>query len=163
MTAIKTQNCIIICFVMTANAFYLVMFSDRFDGVAALLLCDSCFVLWVIVLINLIFLPVTESLTESLRGDLKFRLEPLFSYWHWYNPSLLKVTWRMLKVAELLLDLFLNESEFFFRMNVPPKTWVEIEQVMPTFWPQLTSPAGFMEILGFGKVTEKATQYVREY
>ena len=104
-------------------------------------------------------IPVTESLTGSLRTELKSRLETLVWYWHWYDPSLSKVTWRMLKVAELVLDdwVVLNESEVFFRMNVPPKCWVEIEQMMLVFWPQVTSPAGFMEMLGFGRITEKNT------
>ena len=104
-------------------------------------------------------LPVTESLTESLRGEVKSRLETLVWYWHWYNPSLSKFTWRMLKVAELELDVwvFLNDPDVCCRVNVPPKCWVEIEQVMPTSWPQVTSPTGFMEMLGFGRFTGKKT------
>lgn len=97
------------------------------------------------------------SLTEPLRGDWKFRLRLLFSYWHRYCPSLLKSTWDMLKVAELVLEVgvFRNESEALLRMNVPPRTGVELEQVKSTFWPQAASPSGLMEILAFGKFTEK--------
>ena len=105
-------------------------------------------------------LPVTEILTESLKTELKSRLETLFWYWHWYNPSLSKLTLRILKVVELVLDVwvFLNEPEVFCRMNVPPKCWVETEQVKLTSWPQVTTPAGFMEMLGFGRLTVKIIQ-----
>ncbi len=124
-------------------------------------LCVSRFVLWLIFLIYLLFLPVIESLTESLRGELNTRLENIFSYWHWNNPSLSKSTLGILKVAELVSDVwvFLNEPEGFCSVNVPPKNPVEIEHVMPTSWPQDTSPRGFMEMPGFGKLTEKAAQY----
>ncbi len=106
---------------------------------------------------DIFVLPVTESLTESLKGELKSRLETLIWYWHWYDPSLSKLTLRMLKVAELVLDVWdlVNVPESFFRINVPPKCWVKIEQVMSTFWPQVTSPTGFMEMLGFGRFTGK--------
>lgn len=107
------------------------------------------------------FLPATESLTAPLTGDWKFWLKLLFSYRHSYHPSFLKSTLGMLKVAELWFDLwfFVNEPEVLFSMNVPPRAWVEIEHVMSTFWPQATSPAGLMEILAFGKLTEKNVQY----
>lgn len=105
-------------------------------------------------------LPVTESLPESLGGELNSRPEPIFWYWHWYDPSLSKFTLRILNVAEFVLEVWvlINESVVFFRMNDPPKTWVEIEQVIAMFWPQVTSPTGFMVIWGFGKLTEKTNK-----
>ena len=56
-------------------------------------------------------------------GELKSRLETVVWYWHWYDPSLSKSTCKMLKVAELVLDVwvFLKEPEVFCRVNVPPK------------------------------------------
>ena len=106
-------------------------------------------------------LPVTESVTESLTLELKTLelkdwLEMFIWYWHWYHPSLSKSTLWILKIAELVLDVrvVLNEPEVFCRMNVTPESCVEIEQVMLTFWPKVTGAAGFIEMVGFGRLTE---------
>lgn len=108
-------------------------------------------------------LPVTESLTESLTLELKDWLEMLVWYWHRYHPALSKSTLGILKIAELVLDVWvvLNVLEVFCRMNVTPESCVEIEQVMLTFWPQVTGAAGIIEILGFDRLAETNTTEIR--
>lgn len=104
------------------------------------------------------FLPVTEILTESLRGELNVLLEMCFSYWHWYSPLSLKSTLWILKVADLdPVSVWLKLLEVFLRVKVPSKNSDETEHVMLMFWPQLTCPS-FIEMLGFGRLAEKSKQ-----
>ena len=42
----------------------------------------------------------------------------------------------------LVLFISVKDPETFFRVNYPPVCCVEIEQVMPNDWPQVTSPVG---------------------
>ena len=50
----------------------------------------------------------------------------------------------MVKVTEFPLVIFLsvNDPETCFRVNDPPVCCVEMEQIMPNVWPQVTSPVG---------------------